>query len=87
MLTLFKTIARCLREIFGSRTTSRHHAVAKKNHSKQESGFSQVQLNLDYWVVMDDMDFCPYDLVVTCDIIWKHIGDVHIIQLVVRVMR
>ena len=31
---------------------------------------------------MDDMDFCPYDLVVTCDIKWKHIEDVHIIQLV-----
>ncbi len=31
---------------------------------------------------MDDMDFYPYDFVVTCGIIWKHALDVHIIQLV-----
>ncbi len=82
MLTVFRSIVLCLREVLGCRTTSRHHAVTKQKHSKKESLLPQAQRNLDYLVVMDDMDFRPYDLVVICGIIWKHIGDVHIGQLV-----
>ncbi len=82
MLKVFRSIARCLGEVLGSRTTSRHHVVTKEKPPKQESLLPLVQRNLDYFVVMDDMDFCPYDLVVICGIIWKHIGDVHIVQFV-----